>query len=97
MSPNQIFGGNPLSVIIRLALLSVVVGIILSALGIAPDNLLYSLQLLASRLYHFGADTLQWAFQYFLLGAAIVVPIWLITRVFSALTNKRAKDRDDGA
>lgn len=88
MSPNQIFGGNPLSVIIRLVLISIVVGVVLSAIGITPDNFLYRLRLLGSRLYEFGFETIEWAFGYFLLGAIIVIPIWILARIISSLSRK---------
>ena len=40
----QFFGGPPLSVAVRLVLLSILVGVILSALGLDPLNLWRSLQ-----------------------------------------------------
>ena len=82
MRLDQIFGGNPVGVIVRLIILSVVVGIILSALGITPDNLIYRLGLLIERIYEMGWGAVEWAFGYFLLGAIIVVPIWLLSRLF---------------
>lgn len=97
MANNPIFGGNPLAVVIRLVLLSIVVGVILSALGITPDNLVYSIRLLASRIYHFGFETFEWAFGYFLLGALIVVPIWIVTRVIAGFSRKSSGGRDDRA
>lgn len=89
MSFERIFGGNPLSVIIRLVVLSVIVGIILSALGIRLDNLFYRLDILLRRIYDMGFDAVVWAFQYFLLGAVIVVPIWLVARLLGGLRGKK--------
>ena len=40
MDRNTFLGGSPLGVLMRLAVISIVVGIVLSALGITPDNLL---------------------------------------------------------
>lgn len=81
MDRERIFGGNPVSVIIRLVLLSIVVGIVLSALGITPDNLFYHLNLLVRRLYDMGFGAVEWIFGYFLIGAMIVIPIWLLARL----------------
>ena len=89
MSFERIFGGNPLSVIIRLVVLSVILGIILSALGIRLDNLFYRLDILLRRIYDMGFDAVVWAFQYFLLGAVIVVPIWLVARLLGGLRGKK--------
>ena len=90
MQWDRIFGGNPLSVITRLVVLSIVVGIVLSALGITFDNLFWRLQVLAQRIRDMGWEAVEWAIQYFLLGAVIVVPIWLIARLVGG-----ARRRDD--
>lgn len=90
MQWDRIFGGNPLGVITRLVVLSIVVGIVLSALGISFDNLLWRLQVLAQRIYDMGWGAVEWVVQYFLLGAVIVVPIWLIARLAGG-----ARRRDD--
>ena len=96
MTPNQLFGGNPLAVIIRLVLLSIVVGIVLSALGVTPDNFLYSIQRLIQRVYDLGFGAFEWAFGYLLLGAVVVVPIWLVMRLFSAATPGNGGRRESG-
>lgn len=91
MRLEDIFGGNPVGVIVRLVILSVVVGIVLSALGITPDNLFYRLGLLVERIYNMGWGAVQWALGYFLLGAIIVIPIWLVARLLGG--GKRRDDR----
>jgi hypothetical protein len=82
MDMERLFGGNPLSVIIRLVLLSIVVGIALSALGLTPAELFRRLDFLLQRLYDMGFRWVEWLLGYFLIGAVIVVPIWLIARLF---------------
>ena len=82
MRLDQIFGGNPVGVIVRLVILSVVVGIVLSALGITPDNIVYRLGLLIERIYSMGWGAVKWALGYFLIGAVIVIPIWILSRLF---------------
>lgn len=81
MQRDQFFGGNPVGVLIRLALLSVVVGVVMSALGITPANVLYHLDVLVRRIYDMGFGSLEWLLQHFLIGAVIVFPIWLIARL----------------
>lgn len=81
MDRDRIFGGNPASVIVRLILISIVVGIVLSALGIRPDNIFYHLNLIVRRLYDMGFGAVEWIFGYFLVGAIVVIPIWLIARL----------------
>jgi len=50
----RFFGGNPALVLIRLAILSLVVGVILAALGFSPFDLLDSLRRLAARIDDMG-------------------------------------------
>lgn len=81
MQRDQFFGGNPVGVLIRLALLSVIVGVVMSALGITPANVFYHLDLFVRRIYDMGFGSLEWLLHHFLIGAVIVVPIWLIARL----------------
>ncbi len=85
MDTKSIFGGNPIGIIVRLIIISLVVGVVLSAMGITPDNLYYQLNILAGRLYEMGFGAVEWVFGYIVLGAMIVIPIWLISRAFGAL------------
>jgi hypothetical protein len=92
MDRNTIFGGNPLGVIIRLVLLSIVVGIVLSVLGITPQNFLERLNTIVTNIYELGFGAFESVLGYLLLGAMVVVPIWLITRVVSA-SKRRPPDQ----
>lgn len=86
MADNQFarwIGGSPLWVLVRLLLLSLVVGVILSALGLDPLNILASLESLVRHLFSFGFDTVERLWRYIVLGAVIVIPLWLITRIAS--------------
>ncbi len=77
----RFLGGSPLSVALRLALLCVLVGVILSALGFDPFNIWRSLQNLVRAIWDLGFDAVWWLWRYFLLGAVIVIPIWLVVRL----------------
>lgn len=93
MDRNTIFGGNPLGVILRLVVLSIVVGIVLSALGINPRNFLYHLNVLARRIYDLGFGAIEWLIEYLLLGAMVVVPIWIVARVLGLIGGRRDEPR----
>jgi hypothetical protein len=77
----RFFGGPPLSVIFRLVLLSILIGVILEVLGLDPWNVIDSLKSLLLRIWDMGFDAVRWLWRYLLLGAALVVPIWLIMRL----------------
>jgi hypothetical protein len=83
-SLSRFLGGSPLAVAFRLILLSILVGVVLAAIGFDPWNIVRSIRLLFERLWDLGFDTINWLWRYFLLGAVIVIPIWLISRLFGA-------------
>jgi hypothetical protein len=78
----RFLGGSPLAVAFRLILLSILVGVVLAAVGFDPWNILTSIRLLFQRLWDLGFDAVNWLWRYFLLGAVIVIPIWLLSRLF---------------
>jgi|SRR5579862_794240 len=80
----RFFGGPPLAVVGRLILLSILVGVILAAIGLDPWNILESVRQLMMRVWNMGFDAVRWLWRYFLLGAVIVVPIWLLVRLAKA-------------
>ncbi len=80
----RFFGGPPLAVVGRLILLSILVGVILAAIGLDPWNIIESVRQLIERVWNMGFDAVRWLWRYFLLGAVIVVPIWLLVRLAKA-------------
>ncbi len=85
----RFLGGSPGVVLIRLSVISLIVGILLSALGLSPYDIINSIRTLAQRIYDMGFDAVEWIFRYFLLGAVVVLPIWLIARLVK-MTGKRS-------
>jgi hypothetical protein len=81
---NRYLGGTPWGVIARLVLVSILVGVVLSALGFDPWNIIQSVRILFIRLWEMGFDAVHWMWRYFLLGAVIVIPIWIIMRLVNA-------------
>ena len=80
----RFLGGSPLAVIFRLGLLSILVGVILEVLGLEPWNIFESLQRLVRRVWDMGFDAVRWLGRYLLLGAIVVLPIWLVLRIMRA-------------
>jgi hypothetical protein len=85
---SRFFGGSPLAVIGRLVLVSILVGVVLNALGIDPFDIVRSLERLARSIWDMGFDAVRWLWRYLLLGAVIVIPIWLILRLINAPRGK---------
>ncbi|SHL53379.1 DUF6460 domain-containing protein [Roseibium suaedae] len=80
----RFMGGSPAQVILRLVFLSFVVGVILSALNLDPLSLFYHALDFIERLWNMGFAAVGNLMRYFVLGAIIVVPIWLLSRILSA-------------
>lgn len=91
MNVRDIIGGSPLAVLLRLAILSLIVGFVLSLFGITPSNFFYSLDLLARYVYDLGFEAVEWVFQYLALGAMVVVPVWLLLRFLRGVPAKPDK------
>jgi hypothetical protein len=80
----RIFGGSPLAVLGRLVLVSILVGVVLTALGLDPFDIVHSIERLIRSIWNMGWDAVKWLWRYFLLGAVIVIPIWLVIRLINA-------------
>ena len=81
---NRFLGGSPLAVLAKLVLLSILIGVVLQALGLDPWDIVTSIRRLFRNIWEMGFDAVKWLWQYFLLGAVIVIPIWLIMRLLNA-------------
>ena len=84
----KIFGGSPLAVLARLILVSILVGVVMSALGLDPFDIVRSLERLVRSIGDMGFDAVRWLWGYFLLGAVLVIPVWLIMRLINAPRGK---------
>jgi hypothetical protein len=85
---SKIFGGTPLAVLGRLILVCILVGVVLNALGLDPFDIVQSIERLINSIWNMGFDAFRWLWRYFLLGAVIVIPIWIIMRLVNAPRGK---------
>jgi hypothetical protein len=87
-SMNRFLGGSPLAVLGRLILASILVGVVLAAIGLDPLHLVEGIRNVLFSIWDRGFDVVRWLWRYFLLGAVIVIPIWLIIRLINAPRGK---------
>jgi hypothetical protein len=80
----RFFGGSPTGVVIRLVLLSLVVGFVMSVFGISPQSVIRGAVDLFRDALRDGFGAFRTLGAYILTGAALVVPIWLIIRLTKA-------------
>jgi len=88
---NRLFGGPILPTLIKLAIASIIVGLLLAFFGIRPMDLWTDFLDTVARIWHMGFGAIDWSLRYFLLGAVVVVPIWLAIRLWSVLMEGRKK------
>ena len=76
------------SLIVKLILVSFVVGWALTLFDITPLDLLKDLTGTIGQIYSMALNTVRWAADYILLGAVIVIPIWAIVAGLNYLQRK---------
>ena len=67
--------------IIRLAIISLVVGVILSAINVSPWEVWDAIREFFVSLYNLGFEAIWKIWRYFVWGAIIVVPIFILLRL----------------
>jgi uncharacterized protein DUF6460 len=77
----RFLGGSPLSVLVKLVLLSILVGFVLKVLQIDPFDIIRSIREMFEAIWNMGFDAIKALGRYFLVGAVLVIPIWLIIRL----------------
>ena len=78
----RLLGGSPLAVLLKLVFLSLVVGAIMAGLGLTPGYLVREFVEMVRWLVGLGFESIQEFGRYILMGAVIVLPIWILTRIF---------------
>lgn len=66
------------STIIKIVVASLVVGMMLTLFDIQPQDLMRNLGDTVVDIFNIVVDLVEWSVQYILIGAVVVVPIWLI-------------------
>ena len=79
----RLFGDSPARLLLRLVILSLVVGVVLAALGIEPYDIVTSAFRFVDRIWSMGFDAVDRVWRYFLLGAVVVIPVWLVLRLLN--------------
>lgn len=79
----RVLGGSPLTVLLRLGTVSLIVGALMSWLGIDALDLVDEVERAVAHLYGSGFAALHDVGRTVLAGAAIVLPVWLVLRLLS--------------
>ena len=87
----RFLGDTPLRVFIRLLVLSFIVGLVLSALSIRPIDIYWWVERTIRHIYNMGFAFFADSFNYLVAGALIVVPLFLLSRLFKIGGRRRAE------
>jgi hypothetical protein len=77
-------GGSPMAVLLRLIVVSFVVGIALQTLGLDPVSLFNEAVRAVRHIIEFGLTDVRQIGRILLTGAMVVVPVWLLLRLLDA-------------
>jgi hypothetical protein len=77
-------GGSLAAVVLRLVVVSFVVGLILAMFGFDPETVYESFDRAVRHLIEFGLTDFRQFGRILLTGAMVVLPIWLVLRLLDA-------------
>ena len=81
----EFLGCSPLSILVKLIFLSLLVGALLAFLDVTPFELGERIVRLLRSMFGLSFDALRDIGRWVLYGAIVVVPIWLLMRLFRAV------------
>jgi hypothetical protein len=87
----RFLGDTPLRVAVRLLVLSFIVGLVLSALNIRPADILWWVRRTILNIYDMGFAFFADSLDYLIVGALIVVPLFILSRLFKLGGRRRAE------
>ncbi|WP_331373198.1 DUF6460 domain-containing protein [Sinorhizobium chiapasense] len=80
---NKFLGDTPLRVLVKLVVVSILVGFVMTVFDWYPVDVFFAIRNFLLDLWRTGFAALGRVGDYLLLGAAIVIPAFLILRVLS--------------
>lgn len=80
---NRFLGDTPMRTIVKLVILCVVVGFIMSTFGLYPTDIVYWIRHVFLDLWRNGFAALGKVGDYLLLGAAVVIPLFIVIRILN--------------
>jgi hypothetical protein len=81
---SRFLGGKPSTVVIKLLIISIIVGALLHFAGLSPAALVRGVGRMIESLIGSGWDAVRSIAEFAIYGAMIVIPIWVIARLLAA-------------
>ncbi len=92
---NGFFGDQPIKVVIKLILLSLLVGFILKVLNITPIGLFEWLIENIAYIINVSFNSIEKVMGYIITGAVVVIPIWIFKRIGEKKRDEKIKSKFD--
>lgn len=80
---NRFLGDSIGRTLVKLLVVSLIVGFVMTIFGWAPLDIIYGIRQFVLDLWHRGFAALGRIGDYFLLGATVVIPVFIVLRLFS--------------
>ena len=80
---NRFLGDTPLRIVVKLLILSVALGFVMSVQGLYPDDILRAVRDFIVNLWETGFQALGRVGDYLVRGAVSVVPVFVLIRILS--------------
>lgn len=80
----RFLGGSLLSVLVRLIFISLLVGAAMAFLGLSPRGLFDAVARFLRSLGDLGFGAVREVGQWVIAGALVVIPLWLLARLFAS-------------
>ena len=79
----RFLGDSPLRVLLKLIIVSFLVGLVMSAFGWAPWGIVAQLRDFVLGLWNMGFRAFDRFLGYFMLGAVVVLPVFIVMRLLN--------------
>lgn len=80
---NRFLGDSPVKVLLKLIVVSFLVGLVMNAFGWSPLDVVYRIREFFLDIWNLGFRAFDQFLGYLLLGAAVVVPAFILLRIAS--------------
>ena len=80
----RFIGGSPIAVLLRLIVVSFVVGLLLESFGFDPMTLFEEALRAVRHIIEYGLTDVRQIGRVLVTGAMVVVPVWLVLRLLDA-------------
>ena len=78
--------------VLKLIVVSLLIGMVLAFFDAKPEELLASLGETVQSIFRVLVSMVEWMVPYILLGAVVVIPIWVIILVWRMVRDKTSRD-----